>query len=127
MPMSPFAAIPRPGSFGAQPGMGMGGPGMGGAMMGGGAAVSPNMNWAGAGVQDPSKMGKPPGQGGFDVNSLLPPALRPGFGGNGTVPQVPSNPANPTATPLPGGAPANAINPRHQSPFTHENQASGGQ
>lgn len=43
-----------------------------GGFMGDSHAFNPQM-WAGSGVPNPQNIGKPPGQGGFTVQSLLPP------------------------------------------------------
>lgn len=72
----------------------MGGPPPGGPPggLGGNNAFNPKM-WAGSGVPNPHNIGKPPGQGGFNVQSLLPPNLLPGAGQAGGQGPAPPHPA----------------------------------
>lgn len=80
---APFAPLLGGGGPGPHmpPGGLLGGPGshMGhmGGFMGDSHAFNPQM-WAGSGVPNPQNIGKPPGQGGFTVQSLLPPPRPPG-------------------------------------------------
>ena len=76
-PPAPFTGLPGypPAFFGGAPGRpSLPHPGPNG-FLGSGAAFNPAM-WANSGVPNPQHTGKPPGQGGFTVQSLLPPTLR---------------------------------------------------
>jgi hypothetical protein len=69
-------------------------------------AFNPQM-WAGSGVPNPQNIGKPPGQGGFTVQSLLPPPRPAAPGGPGGAPGPssgsPGSPLSPFASMPHGG------------------------